>query len=357
MAGRPNSDYKLALTPHSKAVALAPTNELAHRALGAALYRSEQFPEAIQELEHANKLRPHEAEENWRILPVNDLFLCMALHKNRDLQAERAILLRLWTRWWGDEREESKIFDELNTLVFGPKSSVARPIVLTQVRGDAELPGLELARHPALDGEAPTSALKMLHIARSALTIQKARERLGLRDLVVHEIEQDKSLPDEWRAAALIVDRPGVEKADALNSLSWGVVSSPKMSAAEYGLALAQAEAAYKLSTDDDIRNTYGVALFRAGRFEAARDILVESEIKSPEGVASMSDLPFLTMTFQKLGQAAEAKKRFNQMVDVLLKQKHPSAEMLGFLHEAEQVLQMKAPAQLSSTAAANSPE
>jgi len=151
------------------------------------------------------------------------------------------------------------------------------------------------------------------------------------------------------RDAALMMARASQESVHVLNAASWSVVVSPNRTPAEYELALTQAESAYRLTPYDNIRNTLGVALYRAGRYEAARDKLIESELNKSDHVANIYDLPFLAMAFHKLGQQAEARKRFDQFVVLLLKQQKPDPESIGFLHEAEQVLGLKAPAALAA--------
>jgi Flp pilus assembly protein TadD len=107
------------------------------------------------------------------------------------------------------------------------------------------------------------------------------------------------------------------ESAEELNDVRWAVVSRPGRNDDEYQLAVAQAQAAYRHSPNDGIRNTLGVAQYRAGNYLDAIGTLGESERASAEGIAAPADMPFLAMAFYKAGKLDEAKKRFNQLAEL----------------------------------------
>jgi tetratricopeptide (TPR) repeat protein len=208
----------------------------------------------------------------------------------------------------------------------------------------SEIPAL-LELHPELDGDANAAARRMVPCAYALCRVEKARKRVGLRERVVKEVEQAPDIDPLWRPAAVDFAQQTIEDAETLNSLSWAVVAQPQGTAADYALALEQAETAYRLIPDDAMRNTLGVALYRCGHYERAVKLLRESEFFNPGGIAAISDLPFLAMALEKLGRHDEARRRFDQLAGLLRKQEHPAPEILSFLHEAEQVLGLPAPA------------
>jgi Flp pilus assembly protein TadD/thiol-disulfide isomerase/thioredoxin len=342
-------DYQAALARARTATQSAPANEAAWRALGACLCRAGQFKEAVAALDQAARLKKS-ASSGYRDLPADQVFRALALRGLGEEDALRATVMRFWGLAWEDGRPGNGVFEELNAALFGPRSEVARPFVLSQLRNGvppAEIPAI-LELHPELDAEAGAAARRILPCAYALWQVEKARRQIGLRERVVKEVEQAPGLDPLWRPAATDFARRTVEDADSLNALSWAVVAQPERTAADYALALEQAEAAYHLNHDDAIRNTLGVALYRSGHYERAAEVLRESEFSSPEGIAAPSDLPFLAMAFEKLGRHDEAKRRFDQLANILQRQQQPDAETIAFFHEAEQVLGARAPAELT---------
>lgn len=84
-AGRPRAAYERALARARTSVELEPTNYLTHQALGIALYRLDQFREAIQALDVAH-------EVIGRPMPLPLLFTAMARQRLGDAVKARSLL-------------------------------------------------------------------------------------------------------------------------------------------------------------------------------------------------------------------------------------------------------------------------
>jgi WD40 repeat protein/tetratricopeptide (TPR) repeat protein/thiol-disulfide isomerase/thioredoxin len=339
------NDYEAAATNARRAVELAPKDHMARQASGGTLYRLGQFEQSVKALDEALRLRMPGREDRWRP-PVTDVFSTLALYRSGQTNRANEKLIRLWGRWWDSESETASIFEELNGWLFGPNASTARTLILAQLRNG--IPAAEVASalssHPGLNAESRSAARKMLPLATAVHAVEEAQKKIGLRDRVIEAVQQQDGIAPEWRAAAMSVARETIEDANKLNSASWEVVKQPNLTKAAYDLALVQAEVAYRLEPGEAIRNTLGVALYRAGKYEAALSRLIESERNNPNGVANETDLPYLAMSFQKLGKFADARQRFDQWVAVSSKDQALEGEMLELLREVETVLGVKAP-------------
>jgi len=116
-------------------------------------------------------------------------------------------------------------------------------------------------------------------------------------------------------------------------------VRKPGRDKAAYELALAQAEAAYRLKPDPEILNTLGVAQYRAGKFQQALETLEKSRKLNPQGADTSADVAFLAMAQYRAGQVADARKNLNKLRETA-KEMADDVEALGFLHEAETLIE-----------------
>ena len=102
----------------------------------------------------------------------------------------------------------------------------------------------------------------------------------------------------------------GGNSPSALNERSWEVVQSPYGDPEAYAQALADALKAVRGSREDrNIVNTYGVALYRVGAYEAAR-LTFERNLQrwdDPLGGQSVYDRVFLAMAYSQLGDQENA--------------------------------------------------
>ncbi len=103
-----------------------------------------------------------------------------------------------------------------------------------------------------------------------------------------------------------VAKRP--ESARACNNLAWSYVTAPE-SLRDLAQGLAMAEKAVRLEPDNLAhRNTLGVAYYRAGRYHDAIDVL-RSNIETDEETVFVSDLCFLAMSYQRLGETSRARE------------------------------------------------
>lgn len=280
---------------------------------------------------------------------MESFFRAMALQKLRQAQSAEIIALAHWGYWLTPGSEAERIFAEMNDTLFGPGAEKGKEVVLRLFASGKSATAVEAALkdNARLAQAERATAIRLIPAVQTYCLVAKEQKKLLLRARVVEAVEHWTSLTAEQRQLALTLAQQTQENGDALNEASWAVASQPGLGEKEYELALAQAEAAYRLSPNDAIRNTLGVAQYRAGKYQEAIGTLIESERASAEGIAVPADLPFLAMAFHKAGKLAEAQKRFDQLADFLAKNRTTNPEMVGFLHEVETVfgLKLKAPA------------
>ena len=87
---------------------------------------------------------------------------------------------------------------------------------------------------------------------------------------------------------------------------------------------------------------TLGMAYYRAGNYEKARDTLLRSDAinKTQHARAPVANLAFLAMTLEHLGHAKEAEAKFQLLRERMRDPRSAqAAEAQGFLREAEELL------------------
>jgi hypothetical protein len=109
--------------------------------------------------------------------------------------------------------------------------------------------------------------------------------------------------PHVQQRALALVDRYREEQdPHPFHQAAWDTVRRPHLTALPYRLALRQAETARRLAPGEDkYAITYGVALYRAGRYQDARDTLKETHEEVPAALA------FLTMAQHREGISANS--------------------------------------------------
>jgi Flp pilus assembly protein TadD len=339
--GQPFPLYERAARQAQVAVANSPKDKTYLTTLGAAQYRLDAFSDATETLGRAESFKN---EEDERTPSVGRFFRAMALKKMGQTQSAEITALAHWSQWLAPDSDAEQIFAEMNDTLFGPRAETARALVLRLFAAGKSATAVEAAlnANAKLTREQRATAIGLIPVAQTYSAVLKEQKSLLLRSRVTEALEHSTNLTTDQRQMALALAEQTKEDAEELNDASWAVVSRPGLSGDEYQLALAQAEAAYRHSPNDAIRNTLGVAQFRVGKYEEAIGTLSESERASTEGIAAPGDLPFLAMAFQKAGKLAEAKKRFDQLANSLAKNPTRNPEMLACLHEVEAVFGLK---------------
>jgi hypothetical protein len=142
--------------------------------------------------------------------------------------------------------------------------------------------------------------------------------------------------PQVRQKALALVDRYREEQdPHRFHEAAWDTVRRPHLTALPYRLALRQAETARRLGPGEDKYTiTCGVALYRAGRYQDARDTLEETHEEVPAALA------FLAMAQHRFGESRQAQETLARLREIL---KQPAwakdAEAQAFLREAEAVL------------------
>jgi hypothetical protein len=158
---------------------------------------------------------------------------------------------------------------------------------------------------------------------------------------IINRLKGDKTLPDELRQAALAVAQSWPEDSDSLNAGSWNVVALQDQSTEAYHRALHAAEQAVKLAPDNGmILNTLGVAQYRVGKYAEAKETLTRTLEMNTQRGPLPSDLAFLAMACQQLGQnedAASHLQRLRESMKTGFQARNP--ENQGFLSEVETLL------------------
>ena len=142
----------------------------------------------------------------------------------------------------------------------------------------------------------------------------------------------------------------GADGPNALNQRSWEVVKIPYGDPEGYAQALADALKAVRDSRQDrNIVNTYGVALYRVGAYEAAR-VTLERNLQrwdDPLGGQAVYDRVFLAMAYSQLGDQENAAEALQIVLQTIEREGlaeeaaamvRPS-ELLLFVAEAQYVL------------------
>jgi serine/threonine protein kinase len=178
------------------------------------------------------------------------------------------------------------------------------------IRFETSLPGDEAARWALLRER------QMVRLARGPVDAVFGASQLAMWQVTADEARQriraDRTLDEPVRAVALsILDGLG-DFANGLNSAAWDLANAPGRPADRYTRAIELVECALRSAPEDPAyTNTLGVALYRAGLFERALQVLTRSEQLNREqrlaGKSDPGDLAFLAMTCQRLGRGDEA--------------------------------------------------
>ena len=146
----------------------------------------------------------------------------------------------------------------------------------------------------------------------------------------------------------------GGNSPSALNERSWEVVQSPYGDPEAYAQALADALKAVQDSRGDrNIVNTYGVALYRVGAYEAAR-LTFERNLQrwdDPLGGQSVYDRVFLAMAYSQLGDQENAAEALHIVLQTI--EREGLAEEAAAMVRPSELLRFVAEAQYTVGSAA----
>ncbi len=137
-----------------------------------------------------------------------------------------------------------------------------------------------------------------------------------------------------WRQHLAVVPR----EAGAMNNLAWLLANSPDPEVRDAAEAVRLARRAVELvPRQGSFWNTLGVALYRAGDWEGAREALEKS--LSLHGSANGFDCFFLAMAEWQLGSRREARRHYDQAVAWMHKHTPENEELRRFRAEAATLL------------------
>jgi hypothetical protein len=212
----------------------------------------------------------------------------------------------------------------------------SRAELLERIERDATIP--ESVRAVSLQQAGPFWQARVLRHAEA--TVATLFSKLMLHENAIDRIQRDPALDAEVRQAALRLAATWPESASALNAASWDVAARPNAGAAEYRLALHQAERACRLEPENGAYlNTLGVAQYRNRLYSEALATLTRSNQRNQ--ASQPSDLVFLAMTRCQLGQVDSAHEELAKLREAIkrLQPGEKSDENRAFLREAEGLL------------------
>jgi WD40 repeat protein/serine/threonine protein kinase len=160
----------------------------------------------------------------------------------------------------------------------------------------------------------------------------------GLQAEVTQWLQTLPGMSPLQRQEALAVAQKYAERSLELNRLAWDMVKLPGRERSEYRNAFRYTEEACQREPKNGMfLKVLGVAYYRVGNYEKAREVLQHSdEINLKQKGSLPADLAFLAMTQHQLGHAQEAQAYLKRLKESKSAQ---SAEAQAFLREAEVLL------------------
>jgi eukaryotic-like serine/threonine-protein kinase len=196
-------------------------------------------------------------------------------------------------------------------------------------------------------------AIMAARVADSAMREQIAgRFRAGESpDQVAQSLVADRSLNEYYRRAGLVLvseqrESRFRESQRSKDAAAWKVVANAESTPEAVAAALDQARRTSALaSSDPRITTTYGVALYRAGKFDEAIATLTyaEEQLADAEQGPHPTDWAFLAMAQWKLRKADDARLSLARLRQLMNDPKKPASnEEREFLREAEMLINPK---------------
>jgi hypothetical protein len=186
----------------------------------------------------------------------------------------------------------------------------------------------------------PESARRRRLVAQAEPLVESLFGTPLLQEDVIERLRADPALAEPVRALALEIARRTVDPPHVLNDVSWHIARAPNRRREDYERAVRHAEAASRRDPENGlIRNTLGVAQYRAERYVDALKTLTESDrLNAAAFKGSMpGDLAFLAMAHHRLGHGAEARACLDRLREAMKTPRwRTDTEAVGFLREAE---------------------
>jgi tetratricopeptide (TPR) repeat protein len=137
------------------------------------------------------------------------------------------------------------------------------------------------------------------------------------------------------KALALVDQYREEGNANRYHQAAWDTIRRAYLTALPYRLALRQAETACRLAPGEDKHTlTRGVALYRAGQYQDARDTLKKIHEDVPAALA------FLAMAQHRLGESRQAQEALARLRECMQQPgRAEDTEAQAFLREAEALL------------------
>jgi tetratricopeptide (TPR) repeat protein len=192
-----------------------------------------------------------------------------------------------------------------------------------------------------VDAQPLTPELRQQREAHN-LVAQLFRRPMLKEDVLVF-LRELKTITESVRQEALVLAQQQEQDAELLNVRSGMILVHADRTPAEYRQALKWAEEAHRLRPGfGPFINTFGVALYRVGRYEEAAAALERSRevnLKASKADHYAYDLLFLALTQWQLGRHEEAKATLQRARDP---QSQPSHVEPRHWREAEALIEGK---------------
>jgi hypothetical protein len=185
-----------------------------------------------------------------------------------------------------------------------------------------------------------------LSLRRAAVErVQALFARRLLKEDVLAELRDDRTLGRRLREAALEVAGRRTENASRIYEAAWLMIARPVGTPDDYRLALRRLEAACRVAAEDparlaEYRHALALALYRVGRPAEALEVVGDLSHRDAGEPPRPVDLAVTAMASHRLGRDAEARRaleRLRALVGSSRWSGNPDAA--GFLEEAEHTL------------------
>jgi WD40 repeat protein/tRNA A-37 threonylcarbamoyl transferase component Bud32 len=245
-------------------------------------------------------------------------------------------VIHFWdARPWTPELRRQR--EALGLLEYWCPKSPSKEIVSERIRADKGI--TEDIRHESLSMLEDYWPRHIRAEANAYVIRLNGEGRLPSEALKI--IRADRTLRDTVRKQALDLAEHELENAKALNDRSRQIVHRPDAKTEDYHAALRQAEAACRVDPENaNYRNTLGIAQYRAGKYEEARETLKKAD---PANKDTPANLAFLAMAQHRVDKKEEAKATLARLREVLKHERWANdAEAQSFLREAQELIAAK---------------
>ena len=163
---------------------------------------------------------------------------------------------------------------------------------------------------------------------------------LGLANVIAKLHRTDEA--EELRQKAIAIGLDPNRTASQVNDLAWELLTAEDETLRDYAVALKLVTQAMKKSTKvREFNNTLGVAHYRNGNWQEAKDALLAS-LQTLSG--NSYDMYFLAMTEWQLGNKEKARQWYDEATAWMNQHQPHNAELIRFRDEAEKLMQIARP-------------